>query len=121
MLPRPNPIHMRRGISETLWIIVAAIVIMVTALVVLTIFSGGISNVSQFTAAKSTCVTQYTVSCKTTGQAPASWQAKTVRDENGVLTSCSVVASGCLCTKGVAGGQEAKASSDGESYHVSGC
>ena len=76
-----------RGISETLWIIVAAIVIMVTALVVLTIFSSGISNFTTITQAQAFCETQGRSSCGVTGQLPPSWQAQTVKVD-GAVNSC---------------------------------
>ncbi len=85
-----------RGISETLWIIVAAIVIMVTALVVLTIFSSGISNFTTLSQAAAFCETQGRASCGATGQLPPSWGAQTVK-VNGVPDSCSGVTKKNVC------------------------
>ncbi|MBU0953637.1 MAG: hypothetical protein KKA90_04455 [Nanoarchaeota archaeon] len=89
---------MRRGISQTLWIIVAAIVIMVTALVVLTIFGAGITPVTNLTSAKSSCVAQFEISCVATGtNTPPGWTASTLKLPDGSVTSCSKLTT-CECT-----------------------
>ena len=49
----------------TLTVVVAAIVILITALVVITIFGSGIANVGTLAEAKTVCKTTYETTCRT--------------------------------------------------------
>jgi len=83
-----------KAMSYTLVIVVSAVVLLVAALVVLTIFGGGVGQVSSIAQAESLCSTQGKTSCMTTGQLPPTWGAKTVKvgDE---LKSCKEVSNNC--------------------------
>ncbi len=72
----------------TLTVVVAAIVILITALVVITIFGSGMTNVGSMAELESFCKTQCETSCRTTGQPPVTWNVNNVQDKNGQLTSC---------------------------------
>jgi hypothetical protein len=78
----------------TLTVVVAAIVILITALVVITIFGSGISQVGSIAQANSVCRTQCEASCKATGSPPITWTAPTVKDADGNLKSCAEIISG---------------------------
>jgi len=64
--------------NTTLAVVVSAIVILITALVVITIFGGGIGQVGSLTNAKSICETQARSSCLSTGQLPLTWDIPSV-------------------------------------------
>jgi hypothetical protein len=87
----------QKGMSTTLVIIVSAVVILVTALVLLTIFGTGIAPVGSLAEARNNCELQGRQLCITTGQLPPTWTLKTM-NLNGVMTSCDDV-----CTQGSAG------------------
>jgi hypothetical protein len=62
-----------KGMSMTLWIVISAVVIVVVALVILTIFGssmGGISNVIEF---RRNCEMVGRTSCGATGFLPLTW------------------------------------------------
>jgi len=83
-----------KAMSYTLVIVVSAVVLLVAALVVLTIFGGGVGQVSSIAQAESLCSTQGKTSCMTTGQLPPTWGAKTVKVGN-ELKSCEEISKGC--------------------------
>lgn len=83
-----------KAMSHTLYLVVAAIVILVTALVVLTIFWQGVTPAMGIAEAKSICQTQAVTSCTTFGQMPPTWHVENMKVLEGgkaVTTSCSNV------------------------------
>ena len=90
-----------KGMTMTLTIIVAAVVILVTALVILTIFGSGIANVSSLAEAKVHCQTVGQASCSITGSVPPTWMANTVKQGN-VMKSCSEICTASTCTEDAA-------------------
>jgi len=68
--------------NTTLAVVVSAIVILITALVVITIFSGGINQVGSLTNARSICQTQASSSCRSTNSLPLTWNIPTVSIPN---------------------------------------
>jgi len=86
--------------NMTLTVVVSAIVILITALVVITIFGTGITQVTTISQAKAICATQMQSTCSWSHTDPTSWGAENLRvgDDvvscGGVLPSCDCVASG---------------------------
>ena len=75
-------------------------VILVTAIVILTMFWKGVAPATGLTDARSLCMTQLSTSCSMTGREPPTWNIQNIRvTENGrtYTTSCSVAAPGCRC------------------------
>jgi hypothetical protein len=72
----------------TLTVIVVAIVVLITALVVITIFGGGMTNVGNIAQAESFCRSQCETSCGTTGNPPLTWHVNNLRNPDGSPTSC---------------------------------
>ena len=64
---------MKKGMTQTLQLVVAAIVVLIVALVLLTIFSGGIRQVATMTEARALCGTEGATTCATAGSLPVSW------------------------------------------------
>lgn len=88
-----------KGVSQTLWIIVGAIVVLVIGLVVITIFSTGIMNFSSITEATSYCAMQGKVSCDTTNNLPPIWTTANMRIAGqDAQESCSSVLGCSSCT-----------------------
>ena len=87
-----------KGMSMTLTIIVAAVVILVTALVLLTIFGGGMIPIASLAEAETHCGIIGDASCRATGQLPPTWWANTIKLDN-KMTSCGEVCSEQSCTK----------------------
>ena len=58
----------------TLTVVVSAIVILITALLVITIFGGSMGNIGTTTSAASVCETTCASSCKAVGQPPITWK-----------------------------------------------
>lgn len=79
---------MVKGMSDTLAVVVAAIVILITALVIITIFSGSISPVGGIVEARSNCKIQAQTSCAAAGQLPETWNTPTHRVDQ-VTYPCS--------------------------------
>ena len=79
--------------NTTLAVVVSAIVILITALVVITIFSGGAGQIGGLTNAQSVCQTQGRSACTSTCNLPLTWNVPTVNN-NGVLQSCKDATSG---------------------------
>ena len=67
--------------------VVAAVVIIIAALVILTIFSMGITPVSTMTELRSQCIIQGVYNCQATGNLPPTWNSPSVMVD-GVLMSC---------------------------------
>ncbi len=83
-----------KAMSQTLYIVVAAIVILVTAVVVLVIFQLGMQPAVGLTEAKSLCLTQATLSCKTYNKMPPTWNVPNVKVTVGGKTetkACSAI------------------------------
>ena len=94
-----------KGISTTLVIIVTAIVILVAALVVLTIFSGGITPVVDFTSKQSLCMAEYASVCAATDSEPPAWNVKVDVTISGEvrLCSCADLVEECICKDRIGG------------------
>ncbi len=63
----------RKGMSTTLVVAVTAIIILIVALVILTIFGGGIGQVSTIVEARNSCELQGRSSCAGAGSLPITW------------------------------------------------
>jgi hypothetical protein len=92
-----------KAMSHTLYLVVAAVVILVTALIVIVIFQLGVQPAVGLTEAKSLCLTQATLSCKTYNQMPPNWNIPNVKvtTSSGTETkACSAIEglSGCTCS-----------------------
>ncbi len=83
----------------TLTVVVAAIVILITALVVITIFGGGIKQVGGIAEAKALCQSQCESTCRATGGVPITWSVPTVRDASGAPQSCQYLLGTATCSK----------------------
>ena len=79
--------------NMTLAVVVAAIVILITALVIITIFGTGIGQVGSLVEAESYCRSQAAASCRATNSLPVTWDIETVK-VNGAPMSCKK-ATGC--------------------------
>jgi len=99
----------------TLTVVVSAIVILITALVVITIFGGSMGNIATTTQGKSVCEASCTSSCRSLGVPPITWNAETVRDANGNPTTCQALAGTCTCT-GSNAPAETPSSSGGQNF-----
>ena len=86
----------RGNMNITLTVVVSAIVILITALVVITIFGSGITQVTSITQAKAICATQMQSTCSWAHANPATWTSQNLRIGD-TPTSCSAVLSGCNC------------------------
>jgi hypothetical protein len=85
-----------KGMSMTLTIIVAAVVILVTALVLLTIFGTGITPISTLSEARNSCGLQGKQLCLSTGNLPPTWSLKTV-NVAGEMKSCNEICGDNVC------------------------
>jgi hypothetical protein len=65
-----------KGMSATLWIVVSALVLVIVAIVVLTIFGTGMGPFSTITDFKNNCITQGKATCASSGFLPLSWDRK---------------------------------------------
>jgi len=83
----------------TLTVVVAAIVILITALVVITIFGTGITQVTSITQAKAICATQIQSTCSWAHDEPPTWTSKNLRVGETPM-SCAEALSGCQCVEG---------------------
>ena len=84
----------------TLTVVVAAIVILITALVVITIFGGGMNQFGNIAQAKAYCESQCATSCQATGDIPITWDVPNVRiagDDTLYACSSSEVGASCSC------------------------
>ena len=82
--------------NTTLAVVVSAIVILITALVVITIFSEGITQVATLGQARTLCETNFRTICLSTGQSPNTWDIKNM-NTNGEIKSCRNVVT-CTCS-----------------------
>jgi hypothetical protein len=74
--------------NTTLAVVVSAIVLLITALVVITIFGNTIGNFGTLSNANSICETQARSSCSSTGMMPITWNIATVKDNQGNPQTC---------------------------------
>ncbi|MFH1294752.1 MAG: hypothetical protein ABIH90_02305 [Candidatus Aenigmatarchaeota archaeon] len=84
-----------KGLSQTLWIVMAAVVVIVIALVMLTIFGGGIAPITTLTEFTNQCKNTAAISCQTTGLMPLNWNAQV--NIGGSLKSCASELSEMSC------------------------
>lgn len=82
---------MTKGVSQTMWIVIAIVVFLVIALVVLTMFGTGVQTFASISQATSFCQTQLSTSCAATGSPPVTWGADNIRMTDGTVTSCAGV------------------------------
>jgi len=75
-----------KALSTTILIVVSAVVILVAALVVLTIFGGGMGQVSTLTKFKNNCLLQAKTSCSSLGTLPPTWDLEV--SVGGKVTTC---------------------------------
>ena len=68
----------------TLTVVVSAIVILITALVIITIFGSTIGNVATVTEGKALCRSVFETSCKSSNAPPLIWNVNI----NGVVQAC---------------------------------
>lgn len=83
----------------TLTVVVAAIVILITALVVLTIFGGGMGQVGTLAQAETICKSQCESTCQATNRMPLTWNIATVR-QGTEMKSCADIGVSCPCGDG---------------------
>jgi len=84
-----------KGLSQTIYLIVVAIVILIVALVLLTIFGGGIRQVASLTDARVQCGLEGSSSCAAIGSLPTTWNVVmwNVQSE-GKTMSCAQIMEG---------------------------
>ena len=79
----------------SLELIIITIVVLITALVVITLFSSGINKASTLTSARGTCIQQAASACKSMNTLPPTWDVPTynVELQGGVkqLLSCKEI------------------------------
>jgi hypothetical protein len=88
-----------KGLSETMYIIIAVIVILIVALVVLTIFSNVPTSVSTIADARNNCRLTAESSCAATGTLPVTWSTPSHRTDQGII-ACSdsrLLGPSCAC------------------------
>lgn len=83
------------GMTNTLWIVIAAVIVIVVALVLLTIFGRGIAPIQTLAGFKQQCQTSASLSCQTTGYLPLTWESEVVIDQK--KTSCALQLSEVTC------------------------
>jgi len=77
-----------KGLSQTLYLVVVAVVILIVALVLLTIFGSGIGGIMQLTEAQSYCGTEGSTSCKASNNLPIDWNIPKYNVEDTGMLSC---------------------------------
>ena len=89
---------MRKGMSETLMIVVSAIIILIVALVLITMFSSSITPLGNLAQAKNNCMVQAKSTCASTGALPVTWAVQSVKtSDSDALLSCKSLWSDCDC------------------------
>ncbi len=89
-----------KGLSETMYIIIAVIVILIVALVVLTIFRVVPTGISSIAEARSNCQITAQSTCAAIGTLPATWSSADKQTDQGLL-SCRDLLSTCACSNRV--------------------
>ena len=77
-----------KGLQTSLNVVIAAIVILIVALVLLTIFGVGITPVRTITGAVANCDAVGAASCLTVGSLPATWSSQSFLVD-GAMKACS--------------------------------
>ncbi len=77
-----------KGLSTMLWIVIAAVMAIVVALVLLAMFGRGILPIGTLADFKQQCETTGRLSCQTTGYLPVTWKAVIYIDEK--PASCEI-------------------------------
>ncbi len=87
---------MAKGITNTMWVVIASLVILIVALVVLTIFSGGLRPIQPLTSFAGNCQVQARTSCQSIGILPVNWEIPVPVNDGGQqkLMSCRQAVSG---------------------------
>lgn len=86
----------RKGMSTTLTVVVTAIIVLIMALVLITIFSSAITPLATIAQATENCRIQGQATCDTTGSLPVTWGTSTLKDpQSNALTSCQALWEGC--------------------------
>ncbi len=91
---------MARGMSQTMWIVIGALVILVVALVVLTIFTGGVGKAGALSKFRENCELQYRSSCSSLCTMPITWTIPVLVKEGsqaGQMKSCDQELQGKNC------------------------
>ena len=78
-----------KGISTTLWIIIAAILALVVGLILLTMFGSSVASFASLADARNFCKNQCTISCNTLNQMPINWDANIKVGEE--ITTCRML------------------------------
>ncbi|MBU0898660.1 MAG: hypothetical protein KKB03_04125 [Nanoarchaeota archaeon] len=87
-----------KGLSQTLYLVVVAVVILIVALVLLTIFGSGVGVITGLTQNTNLCITKATSSCTATGQMPVDWRSSVLKDKDNKPTSCYNIIAPDVCT-----------------------
>ena len=86
----------RKGMSTTLNVVVTAIVVLIIALVLITIFSGAITPLASLAQARNNCMVQGKTTCDSTGALPITWEIKSLKvADSDILQSCKELWSEC--------------------------
>jgi hypothetical protein len=113
-----------KALSTTILIVVTAIVILVAALVVLTIFGGGIGQVSSLTNFQNQCRIQCAVTCKIDGVSlPPTWKTN-IKLSDGTTTNCeTAVGNSCAACGGTSSTTNPPSATDCSTYNgnAAGC
>ena len=83
-----------KGLSTALRIAMIALVLLIVAVVILTIFADIIFGVSSLAEARNNCDLQAQTTCDTSGSLPVTWGVKSARTDQGVM-SCQELKNGC--------------------------
>ena len=87
---------MKKGMSATLMIVVTAIIVLIIALVLITIFSGSITPLASLAQSKNNCRVQAESTCPSTGALPATWGIASLKvPDSDQLKSCQELWNGC--------------------------
>ena len=88
-----------KGMSQTLYIVVAAVVILVAALVVITIFAGGVSKFNTVLEARGYCSTIAQPICSISdNEAAVVAQLQNIKiDIAGSPSNCQIAVGSCSC------------------------
>jgi hypothetical protein len=85
-----------KGLETTLWIVIAAILALIIALVLLTMFGTSVASFSTLTDANNFCNNQCQISCKTLQQIPLGWATNKIKVAGDVKT-CQDIVGSCNC------------------------
>ncbi len=91
---------MAKAMSQTMWIVIGALVILVVALVVLTIFTGGVGKAGALSRFRENCQLQWKSSCSSLCAMPITWTIPVLvkeGDQAGQMKSCDQELPGTNC------------------------